>query len=113
MHLTDEQKQQIVDAAAIEIRERAVKQAVESLANWTSSAVSSAIDDEVRELVKREIVPAVREELMAKRPILIQAAVAAADDMATAIRKAMVDKLTAKLATDYEARQIFKQMFGL
>jgi hypothetical protein len=113
MHLTDEQKQQIVDAAAAEIRERAVKQAVDGLAHWTSSAVSSAIDDEVRELVKQEIVPAVRDELMAKRPILIQAAVAAAGDMAAAIQKSMVDKLTAKLGSDYEARQIFKQMFGL
>jgi hypothetical protein len=52
MNLTNEQKQQIIDAAATEIRERATKQAVDSLARWTSSAVSGVIDDEVRALVR-------------------------------------------------------------
>jgi hypothetical protein len=111
LELTDEQKQEIVDAAVAEIRERAKQQAVSGLTGYVQSAVQSAMWEEITAMVRAEVVPAVREHLLLNKAVLIEAATLAAGDMAVAIREAMLKKLTDKLSTEWERNKIVEALF--
>lgn len=109
--LTDEQKQQIVDAAAADIRAKAIVDATDSLTQWVRRAIASTIENEVRTLVVNEIIPAVKEELILNKAVLIAAAVNAAEEMTMILRTALVENLKKKLETNYQRTAIMKAMF--
>lgn len=110
--LTDEQRQAIVDAAIQSIREKAIREATDSLAGWTRSAIAETLDAEVRELIKAEIVPAVKEQILINKAVLVEAAVAAAGDIAEAIRAMLVKRLTEQLSSGYKQAEVVTALFG-
>lgn len=112
MTLTDEQKNEIVLAAAADIRAKTIENVSADLSRWTRQAVVDSIDESIKQMVRDEIMPAVREELMLKKPILVAAAVDAAGAMASAVSEAMVKRVTERLAKDYDANKMFEAMLG-
>lgn len=112
MQLTDEQIAAIVEDARAKIRADALEQATSYLASSVKSALQSTLWDEVSEIVKAEVVPEVKLLVHEHRDALIHAAIATSEDLAQAMRQAMLAALTKKLSTDYGAREVFKVIFG-
>lgn len=112
MQLTDEQRQNIVDAAIEQIKTKAIENTVNDLARYTTSTVASVIDKEISEFIKAEIVPSLKEELLKHKATLIDAALVSAEEISKKLSEAMLKKLTDKLSRDYEVSNIFKTMFG-
>lgn len=111
VELTEEQRKQIVDAAAESIRATAIKDATERLSHYIQDTVHSTINEEVTAVLKAEIVPLVQAEIIANKPVLVEAAVLAAHDMAAMLRDAMVNTLTKKLADNWSRKAVLETFF--
>ncbi len=112
MTLTEDQKAGIVDAAIEQIRAQAIADATGALAGYVRNAVSESLYVEVQAIVQAEIVPALREELLMKKPVLIEGAVMAASTMADQIARAMAESLAKKLETEWGRKGVFEALFG-
>lgn len=112
IELTDQQKADIVAAAVEQIKANAVERATNQVIHTVNNAVYSVVDEHVTAFLKAEIIPAVQAELLVRKPVLVEAAVAAAGEMADVLRARMVEALAKNLSSDYKARDLYKAMFG-
>lgn len=112
IELNEQQKSELVAAAIEQIKANAVERATNQIVSTVNHAVYSVVEEHVTAFVKAEIIPAVQAELLVRKPVLVEAAVAAAGEMAETIRKSMVDALASNLSQSYRAKELFKAMFG-
>jgi len=109
--LTEEQTKAILDGAMKQVRDSVIEEA-KSQATWAvKTAVASRVTEIIRQFVEDEIKPEILASLTKNKSILIEAALASAQDMAVEIAKAMTETVAENLGTSYKRKKIMEALF--
>lgn len=110
--LTEKQTQQILDGAFEQIKQTVIDEVTQRAAWDVDTAVSSVVKEVVSGFIKEEVAPEILTSLREKKSVLINAAIASAEDMAVQLAKALSATLAENLGKNYQRKKILEAMFG-
>lgn len=109
--LSQEQIAKMSQDALKEIQEGLKDDIGKQIANGISYTVSREVSAVTEKFFKDEIVPSVQKALIDQKPIIIEAALASATELATVLATGMISSLTENMATSYKRKKIFDALF--
>lgn len=109
--LTEEQTQQIIDGALDQIKQAVIGEATEEASWRVKTAAGNAVTEIVTTFVKEEVAPEILTSLRERKSVLVNAAIASAENMAAQLAEAMSQKLAENLGGSYSRKKILEAMF--
>lgn len=108
---SDEQKQQILDAALEQAKEEIVAQAISNL-NHIEFAVRREVSSIVEEWASTELKQALLEKLTSEKGAIIEAAILSGYAIAEELSKGLVASAADNLSKSYTRKKVFDALFG-
>jgi hypothetical protein len=110
--LSEEELHQLVLAAQDEIRAEVVKRAKESVQYTVSTALCPRLSEVVKEIIEKEVMPGVREELERQKLTIRDAIITGVAQSAAALSEAVVHEFSKELSYSHKVAAAMKALFN-
>jgi len=110
--LTDTQQQEILEGALDGIKQRIIEDTIAHVEWNIKNEAANATSEIVKMWVNEELKPELIVSLEAKRSVLIESAIVAAEQLSEALAKAMTDAMVENLGSSYSRKKIIEALFN-
>lgn len=110
--ITQEDMQKILNEAKENLQQKTMDAIRDQIVYSMKFSLESAIEKQVDLFMKNELAPSIAQALSDNKPIMVEAAVQAANGLAVEISRAMVNRVVDTMGSPYKRNNVFKALFG-
>jgi hypothetical protein len=111
--MTEDQLREFLEANKADIEATVKERAVKSLLEEHRWTINSQISEAVNKFVEAEIIPVIREELVAQKGAIIEAALKSISTISDSLAEGMLKTAAKNIGDDWRRREIIKALFGV
>jgi hypothetical protein len=111
--MTEEKLREFLEANKADIEAAVKARAISSLLEEHRWTINGQISDAVNKFVEAEIIPAIRDELVAQKGLILEAAIKSISTISDSLAEGMLKTAAKNVGDDWRRREIIKALFGV